>query len=134
MKLVVAMILAASVAGCLTTADFGVENGQTVSQSEIRMVVAEVRRQIARCWAPPAGTGVPTVKVYFELNRDGTLARDPVVRPVSSGDLQNPQFQPTSKSALRAVRACSPLRLPAARYEIWEEVEVTFDPRTVRAR
>jgi colicin import membrane protein len=100
-----------------------------MSQSEIRMVVAEMRRQIARCWALPAGTGVPAVKVYFELNRDGTLARDPVVLPVSSGDLQNPQFQPTAKSALRA--ACTPLRLPAARYEIWEKVEVTFDPRTV---
>jgi hypothetical protein len=129
MKPVVAMILATSVAGCLTTADFGAENG-----SEIRMLVTEVRRQITRCWAPPAGTGVPTVKVYFELNRDGTLARDPVVLPVSSGDLQNPQFQPTAKSALRAVRACTPLRLPAARYAIWEKVEVTFDPKTMWAR
>ena len=126
MKQVVAMILAASVAGCLTT-DYGAENGQTVSQSEIGMLVAEVKHQLMRCWVPPAGIPAGTmllVKVRFELNRDGTLARDPVVLPVNSGDLQNAQFQPAAKSALRAVRACTPLRLPAAQYEIWKEVVV----------
>jgi hypothetical protein len=131
MKQVVAMILAASVAGCLTT-DYGEENGKTVSQREIGMVAAEVKHQLMRCWAPPAGIPPGTmllVKVRFELNRDGTLARDPVVLPVNSGDLQNAQFQPAAKSALRAVRACTPLQLPAARYEIWEDVEVVFDPR-----
>jgi colicin import membrane protein len=136
MKPVVAMILAASLAGCLTT-DYGAENGKAVSQSEIGSLAAEVKRQIVRCWAPPAGIPPGTmllVKVRFELNRDGTLARDPVALPVNSGDLQNAYFKPAAKSALRAVRACTPLQLPAARYEIWEYVEVVFDPKTVRAR
>jgi hypothetical protein len=30
--------------------------------------------------------------VRFQLKRDGTLARDPVVLPVNSGDLQNFQL------------------------------------------
>jgi hypothetical protein len=131
MKPVVAMILAASVAGCLTT-DYGAENGKAVSQREIGTVAAEVKQQLMRCWTPPAGIPAGTmllVKVRFELNRDGTLARDPVALPVNSGDLQNAYFQPAAKSALRAVRACTPLQLPPARYEIWESVEVVFDPR-----
>jgi colicin import membrane protein len=131
MKPVVAMILAASVAGCLTT-DYGAENGQTVSQSEIGMLVAEVKHQLMRCWVPPAGIPAGTmlmVKVRFELNRDGTLARDPVALPVNSGDLQNAYFQPAAKSALRAVRACTPFRLPAALYKYWEDIEIIFDPK-----
>lgn len=124
MKPVVAIILAASLAGCLTSADYGADNG-----SEIRMIAAQVMRQLRRCWAPPADAGLPLVKVQFALNRDGTLARDPVALPVNSGDLQSAQFQLAAKSALRAVRACTPLRLPADRYDVWREEEVVFDPR-----
>jgi hypothetical protein len=133
MKLFVAMTLAASVAGCLTTTDFGADRGtegepsdhfRAENSSEIRMLQAVLMRQIAACWSPPAGTGVPAVMVSLKLNRDGTLASDPAVQPVNSGDLQNPQFQLAVKSALRAVRACTPLRLPAAQYEIWKEVVV----------
>jgi hypothetical protein len=126
MKLVIAMILAASVAGCLTSADYGAENGKTVSQNGMN-IVAEAVHQLRRCWDVPVGTGIPPVVVRFTLNRDGTLAREPVVRPVNLGDLQNAKFHLAAKSAMRAVRSCTPLRLPADRYEIWKEAEITFD-------
>jgi colicin import membrane protein len=130
MKPVAAMILAASVAGCLTSADnYGAENGRArpaISQAELSRLVAALRDQLHRCWMPPAGTGVPRVTVRFRLNQDGTLAGDPAVLP---GDGQNGRFQPAAESALRAVRACTPLRLPAAHYDVWEDVEITFDPR-----
>jgi hypothetical protein len=127
MKPVVTMILAASVAVCLTSAVYGAENGQTMSPGGI---VAEVKRQIDRCWVRPEGTGVPRVKVDFQLKRDGTLARDPVVLPVNPGDLQNAQFQMAAKSAMHAVRTCTPLRLPADQYNFWKDVEAVFDPKT----
>jgi hypothetical protein len=133
MKPVVAMILAASAAGCLTSADYGAENGQTVSQGGFGQIAAEVKHQIERCWTPHVGTGVlPPVTVRFRLKRDGTLVRDPVVLPVNPGDLQNAQFQLAAKSAMRAVRTCTPLRLPAERYNVWEDIEMVFDPREVR--
>jgi hypothetical protein len=50
MKPVVTVILAASVAVCLTSADCGAENGQTVSQGGDGHLAAEVKRQIDRCW------------------------------------------------------------------------------------
>jgi hypothetical protein len=101
MRSIVVMILAASVAGCLTSADYAVENGSngtaaagetglTVSQSEIARLAAMLRDQLRGCWTPPAGiAGGPTVRVHFELNQDGTLARDPVVLPDNSGDAQD---------------------------------------------
>jgi colicin import membrane protein len=131
MKPVVAMILAASVAGCLTSADtYVAENGRTspaISQNEITKIVAMLRYQLYRCWTPPVGmVSGPPVTVSFALNQDGTLAGDPTVRP---GDQHDALFRPMAESALRAVRACTPLRLPAAHYEFWREVEITFDPR-----
>jgi hypothetical protein len=131
MKPVVAMILAASVAGCLTSADnYAAENGRTrpaISQSELSRLVAALRDQLKRCWKPPVGiAGLPPVTVRFQLNHDGSLAGETVVLPVNS---EKAQFQPAAESALRAVRNCTPLKLPAARYDYWQEVEITFDPR-----
>jgi colicin import membrane protein len=148
MKPVVVVILAASVAGCLTSADYAVENGKTapnrtegngtltagktgltISQNDINMLLVLVRRQITSCWNPPVGTGVPPVSVRFALNQDGSLAGDPAVLPVNSRDLQNAKFQPAAQSAVRAVRTCMPLRLPSAWYDFWKEMEIRFDPR-----
>jgi hypothetical protein len=142
MKPIVAVILAACVAGCLTTADDPAQSGRTqpsrtgppISQSELTKLLAALRAQLVSCWAPPLGTGVPPVKVAFELSQEGWLAGDPVVLPVNPGDLQNPQFDAAAQSALRAVRACTPLRLPPARYDVWKEVEIVFDPREMRSR
>jgi colicin import membrane protein len=123
------MILAAAVAGCLTSAD----NYAAVTQNEFARIAAMVKHQVRRCWTPPAKiTNVPLVAVRFKLSQDGALARDPVAHPVHSDDAQSAAFQAAAKSAVRAVRACTPLRLPAARYEVWEEVEIVFDPRDPR--
>jgi colicin import membrane protein len=67
------------------------------------------------------------VTVRLELNQDGTLAREPVVLPAPSGDFGNAQSQLLAKSALAAVQACVPVRLPVARYDMWKVVEVRFD-------
>jgi Sel1 repeat len=101
-----------------------------VPQYEITRLVAMLRRQLWSCWKPPVGiAGTPAVRVRLELNLDGTLARAPVVLPAPSGESGNAQSQLLAKSALAAVRACVPLRLPVALYDIWKVVEVAFDPR-----
>jgi colicin import membrane protein len=131
MKPAVATILAASVAGCLTSGDnYAAGN---MSQSEVARIPAMIMEQVQRCWSPPVGmAGLPKVVVSFELNQDGTLARDPVAHPVNSGDAQSATYQAAAKSAVRAVRACTPLRLPEARYDVWKDVEIVFDPREMR--
>lgn len=108
------------------TASLGSPRGAapTLTQSELDAL----RAQIQACWNPPAGAADDRnliVLVKIMLRQDGSLAADPVV--LNRGN--SPMFQIAAESAMRAVRRCQPYRLPIAKYEIWKDVEVTFDPR-----
>jgi hypothetical protein len=35
---------------------------------------------------------------------------------------------------VRAIRRCTPLKLPADMYESWKELEITFDPHMMSPR
>ena len=100
-------------------------NAASLSQSEIDAL----RARIQQCWSPPVGLADArdlAVVVRIQFNRDGSLLRDPTV----SNSGSHPMFQIAAESALRAVRRCSPYNfLPPAKYDIWKDVEVTFDPR-----
>ena len=107
------------------TPTLGTSTGRaaSLSQSEIDAL----RAQIQACWNPPAGAAEAKdliVKVRLMLNQDGTLSSEPSV--VNRGD---GAFQIAAESAMRAVRRCAPYKLPIAKYEVWKDVEVTFDPR-----
>src|SRR5262249_16633258 len=107
------------------TPSLGTSTGQApaLTQSEIDAL----RAQIQACWNPPAGTADAKeliVRVKILLNQDGWLAAEPVLMNRGSG-----AFQIAAESALRAVRRCAPYKLPIAKYEVWKDVEVTFDPR-----
>ncbi len=108
------------------TASLGVPTGSaaTLSQSEIDAL----RAQIQACWNPPPGaldSRDLIVQVRLQLNRDGTISADPQVMNRGS----HPQFQVAAEAARRAIRRCAPYKMPVAKYEIWQDVEVTFDPR-----
>jgi colicin import membrane protein len=95
----------------------------TLSQSEIDAL----RGQIQQCWSPPAGaTEDPNliVTIRLQLNQDGSLTGEPVVSNHGRG-----LFQVTAESALRAIRRCAPYKLPIAKYEVWRDLEIDFDPR-----
>ena len=98
-------------------------NAPQLSQNEIAMLKA----QLMGCWNPPVGVSEAkdlVVTVRFSLNRDGSLAGEPIV--LNRG--RNALFQVAAESATRAVRRCQPFRLPASKYEAWQDVEVNFDP------
>jgi outer membrane biosynthesis protein TonB len=98
-------------------------NAPQLSQNELAMLIAQLRS----CWAPPVGVVEAkdlVVTVRFSLNRDGSLLGQPIV--VNRGN--NALFQVAAEAATRAVRVCQPFRLPASKYEAWQEVEVNFDP------
>lgn len=108
------------------TASLGVPGGtaQTLTLSEIDAL----RAQIQACWNPPAGVRDAKeliVKIRLQLRRDGALSADPTLLNRGS----HPIFQIAAESAIRAIRSCQPYKLPLAKYEIWQDVEVTFDPR-----
>jgi colicin import membrane protein len=108
------------------TASLGLPTGTsaTLSQTEIDAL----RAQIQACWNPPAGAIEAKeliVKVRLQLRQDGSLSADPML--VNRGN--HPVFQIAAESAMRAIKRCQPYKLPIHKYEIWRDVEVTFDPR-----
>lgn len=98
-------------------------NATELSQNEIDAL----RAQLMACWNPPVGVADAKdliVVVRFALNRDGSVAGEPMVINHDANGL----FRVAAESATRAVRRCQPFRLPAAKYEAWRDVEVKFDP------
>lgn len=96
-----------------------------LSQTELDALRARLRE----CWSVPAGVADAqelqiVTNIAFRL--DGSLQSDPVVVNRSS----HPAFRVASESVLRAVRRCAPYTfLPAAKYETWKVVEITFTPK-----
>ena len=108
------------------TASLGLPSGAapTLSQTEIDAL----RAQIQQCWNPPAGVVEAEqliVVVRILLNQDGSLSGEPILLNRGGHQL----FQIAAESAKRAIRRCQPYRLPIEKYQVWKDVEVTFDPR-----
>jgi colicin import membrane protein len=93
----------------------------TLSQNEIDAL----RAQIRRCWNPPAGAADAQnlrVEMNVKLRMDGSLAAPPALLERGS----SPYFQVFAESALRAVERCQPYSLPAAKYEVWKDIDLGF--------
>lgn len=88
-----------------------------------------LRARLAQLWNPPAGAQNPqelVVAIRIRLKPDGTLAAPPMV--TTSG--QSPLFMAARDSAIRAVFRGQPFdMLRPETYEVWKDIEVTFDPR-----
>ncbi len=105
---------------------FGGQEALTVSERDA------LRAQLRECWRSPVDMPNPErliVRVRIELNRDGSLARQP--QPVSPANpaSADPPLRVAAENALRAVRVCAPFTLPPEKYERWREIIFTFDPR-----
>jgi outer membrane biosynthesis protein TonB len=97
---------------------------QTMSVNEIDAL----RAKIAQCWSPPPGglgADAIVIKLRLQLNEDGSLIGYPTVAN-SSG---SPFFQAAADSAVRAVFQCQPYELPSAKYALWRDMILNFDPR-----
>jgi colicin import membrane protein len=108
------------------TANLGVPTGlaQRLTQSEIDAL----RAQIQACWNPPVGAEEAEkliVRLRIQFRLDGTLSHEPTL--MNNGG--SPYFRVAAEAAMRAVRRCQPYTLPAHKYDVWKDVEVTFDPR-----
>jgi hypothetical protein len=83
------------------------------------------------CWTPPPGmpegdTYVAQIKVIF--NPDGSLSG----RPVLLNPPTDPAWRAHAESAMRAVRKCDPLKVPAQYapyFDEWKVETIHFDPR-----
>jgi colicin import membrane protein len=99
--------------------------GPKLSQSELEAM----RARLMQLWNPPAGVQNPQeliVKVRIQLARDGRLIGNPTI--LSSGN--STLFTIARDNAIRALHRGQPFdMLSQSTYELWKEIEITFDPR-----
>jgi colicin import membrane protein len=102
-------------------------NAPQMSLSELDAL----RQRLGQLWNIPAGAKDPeelTVQVRVRLKPDGTLAAPPMV--LSSGN--SPLFVAARESAIRALYRGQPFNmLRPETYELWKDIEITFDPRSM---
>ena len=109
------------------TPTLGAATGQsaTLSQNEIDAL----RGRLRDCWDVPVGVADARdlfVVVRIQFKRGGDLDNEPII----TNRLSHPAFQVAAESVLRAVRKCAPYTfMPAAKYDVWKDIEVKFDPR-----
>jgi colicin import membrane protein len=100
----------------------------SLSASARAMLGQLMRESVKRCWNINAGLdGIDKIVVRIEirLNRDGSLADNPIVRNPGSG----PLFRDMADSALRAIVGCAPYALPPDMYDGgWDHMIMNFDP------
>ena len=97
----------------------------TMTISEIDLL----RQQLHSCLN--LNVGVANLKeikpvIFIEVNPDRTVKSAKVVNQVR---LSDPSFRTAAEAAMRAVNNpdCSPLLLPEDKYDLWKEINFTFD-------
>jgi hypothetical protein len=102
-----------------------------MSMSMASALDAWLTESYLNCWTPPPGmpegdTYVAQIKVIF--NSDGSLSG----RPVLLNPPSDRAWRAHAESAMRAVRKCDPLKVPAEYmpfFEQWKVETIHFDPR-----
>lgn len=101
----------------------------------VELTISEVdalRRQLEGCWNVPIGArGVEDmlIDVNILVNPDKSVRQASIV---DTGRYNRDSFfRAVADTAIRAVRspACSPLRLPEGKYDLWKNIIVEFNPR-----
>jgi colicin import membrane protein len=111
----------------LSVPSFGATMGNAarLSQSELDAL----RARLMGLWNPPVGIKNPEaylIRIRIRLGRDGRLSSPPML--LTSG--RDQIYEAAAASALRAVFQGQPFdMLKPEHYEMWKDIEVTFDPR-----
>jgi len=116
---------AGSTLNALATLGLANADAATLSQSELDAL----RARLAKLWNPPIGIRKPEdfiVRIQVRLGRDGKLSAPPLV--VTSG--KGTEFESARDSAVRALYQGQPFdMLRPETYDVWQDMEITFDPR-----
>lgn len=99
-----------------------------------RITISELdalRSQLAQCWNVLAGANfdkrlVVDIKLY--MNPDRTVRRHEIVDGLRYNT--DSFYKAAADQAVRGVYSpgCTPLNLPAGKYDLWKEITIRFDP------
>ncbi|MBZ6074809.1 hypothetical protein K9B37_00645 [Microvirga sp. WGZ8] len=116
MALAVVPLIPALVA-CNTVPD------STNLRSERAELTMLLHGQVQRCYVVPiASRGAPSATIEVRLKPDGSLAQGPVA-------LDGNPNSPVTQAALRALRRCTPFKIPAVfapQYPFWKTLRIVF--------
>ena len=90
------------------------------------------KAQIFGCWSIPLGLPYNEnliVRLKLKLEPDGTVVGIEILDHDRMNKPGQKAYKLLAESALRAVRLCQPLRVPASGYERWKELQLNFDAR-----
>ena len=88
--------------------------------------MGRVREQIIGCWNPPVGArDAIDMRVRIEV----LVGPDRVVQSARIVDSSKETSAQFAESALRAVYICRVLDLPPDKYDVWNQLYLTFTPR-----
>ncbi len=107
--------------------DRNVENtGLTLSEEDA------LKAQIFGCWSIPLGLPYNEnllVRIKLKLKPDGSVSKTEILDHARMNKPGQGFYKVLAESALRAVKLCQPLRVPATGYERWKELQLNFDAR-----
>ena len=91
-----------------------------------------LRNQLFGCWNFPLGIPYDDnliVRIKLKLERDGTVTDTEVLDHARMNKPGQNFYKILAESALRAIRMCTPLKVPSSGYERWKEIQMNFDAR-----
>ena len=104
-----------------------IENtGLTLSEEDA------LKAQIFGCWSIPLGLPYNEnllVRIKLMLEPDGSVTKTEILDHARMNKPGQGFYKVLAESALRAVKLCQPLRVPATGYERWKELQLNFDAR-----
>lgn len=92
-----------------------------------------LRQQLAGCWNVPAGARNAedlVIEVRVRVGPDRSVQTAELTDMSRAAD---PFWMAAAESALRAVLnpKCNPLKLPPDKYDVWQSIVITFNPREI---
>ena len=101
-----------------------VSSGLTLSEEDA------LKAQIFGCWSVPLGLPYNEnllVRIKLELNPDGSIVNTEILDHARMNKPGQSFYKVLAESALRAVKLCQPLKLPATGFERWKDLQLNFD-------
>ena len=91
-----------------------------------------MKNQLFGCWNFPLGIPYDDnfiVRIKLKLERDGSVTDTEVLDHARMNKPGQNFYKILAESALRAIRMCTPLKVPSSGYERWKEMQINFDAR-----
>ena len=91
-----------------------------------------LKAQIFGCWSIPLGLPYSEnliVRIKLKLKPDGSVIKSEILDHARMNKPGQKFYKVLAESALRAIKLCSPLRVPTTGYERWKELQLNFDAR-----